>query len=123
MPRAYIDTILSSKSGKRRWYLAISLGSKVPARSRGMASVTCDWPVSTVFFEEPLRRGVAFNTLILEMLIKLDIQNALRQRLPEIVQKPILGKNLVRVMTGKQLVQKFLLDSHVMIRSFPSLWP
>jgi hypothetical protein len=26
MPRAYIDTILSSKPGKRRWYLAMSCG-------------------------------------------------------------------------------------------------
>jgi hypothetical protein len=29
MPRAYMDTILSSKPGKRRWYLAMSWGSNV----------------------------------------------------------------------------------------------
>jgi hypothetical protein len=39
MPRAYIEIIFSSKSGNRRWYLAISFGSKVPARSRGTDSV------------------------------------------------------------------------------------
>jgi hypothetical protein len=36
MPRAYIDTILSSKPGRRRRYLAISCGSKVDSRSRGI---------------------------------------------------------------------------------------
>jgi hypothetical protein len=59
MPRAYIDTILSSKSGKRRWHLAISLGSNVPARSRGTSSVIFDVPVSIVFLDEPLRRLIA----------------------------------------------------------------
>jgi hypothetical protein len=34
IPRAYIEMILSSKSGNRRWYLAISAGSKLPARYR-----------------------------------------------------------------------------------------
>src|SRR3954463_12697681 len=38
MPRAYIETILSSKPGKRRWYLAISCGSKVACRSRGISN-------------------------------------------------------------------------------------
>jgi hypothetical protein len=28
MPRAYIEMIFSSKSGNRRWYLAISFGSE-----------------------------------------------------------------------------------------------
>ena len=56
MPRAYIEMIFSSKSGNRRWYLAISFGSKVPARSRGIDSVIFDVPVRTDFFEWPLRR-------------------------------------------------------------------
>jgi hypothetical protein len=34
MPRAYIEMILSSKPGKRRWYFAISCGSKRARRSR-----------------------------------------------------------------------------------------
>ncbi len=51
-----MEMILASKSGKRRWYLAISFGSNVPVRSRGIESCIFDVPVSTVFFECPLRR-------------------------------------------------------------------
>jgi hypothetical protein len=51
MPRAYIEMILLSKSGNRRWYLAISFGSNVPARSRGTDSVIFEVPVKTDFFE------------------------------------------------------------------------
>src|SRR5215218_6522121 len=40
MPRAYMETILSSKPGKRRWYLAMSCGSKVESRSRGTCSAS-----------------------------------------------------------------------------------
>jgi hypothetical protein len=43
--------ILLSKSGNRRWYLAISLGSKVPARSLGTDNVIFEVPVRTDFFE------------------------------------------------------------------------
>ena len=35
MPLAYMEMILSSKSGQRVWYLRISFGSKLPSRSRG----------------------------------------------------------------------------------------
>jgi hypothetical protein len=49
MPRAYIEMILSSKPGNRRWYLAINCGSKLPRRSRGMASSIASFSVSTVF--------------------------------------------------------------------------
>ena len=49
MPRAYIEMILSSKPGKRRWYFAISCGSKVPRRSRGISSSTWLVSVMTVF--------------------------------------------------------------------------
>jgi hypothetical protein len=49
MPRAYIEMIFSWKPGKRRWYFAISCGSKVPRRSRGTSrSIWLD-SVSTVF--------------------------------------------------------------------------
>ena len=51
MPRAYIEMIFSSKSGNRRWYLAISFGSKVPARWRGTDNVIFEVPVRTNFFE------------------------------------------------------------------------
>ena len=67
--------------------------------------------------------GAALGAFILEVLIKLGVQNPLRQRLLQVVEQTVLGKHLIRIAPGKQLVQKFLLDSHVMIRSFPSSWP
>jgi len=51
MPRAYIDTIFSSKPGKRRWYLAISCGSKLACRSRGTSIASL--PVSVVIVFRP----------------------------------------------------------------------
>ena len=49
------------------------------------------------------------------MLVKLGVQNPLRKRLLQVVEQPVLGKHLVRIATRKQLVQNFLLNSHVMI--------
>ena len=49
MPRAYIDTIFSSKPGKRRWYLAISCGSKLACRSRGTSIASLPLSVVIVF--------------------------------------------------------------------------
>src|SRR5271167_960318 len=46
---AYIEMIFSSKPGKRRWYLPISCGSKLPCRSRGMESSSAPASVKTVF--------------------------------------------------------------------------
>jgi len=51
MPRAYIDTILSSNPGKRRWYLAIDCGSKLACRSRGPSIASL--PVSVVIVLRP----------------------------------------------------------------------
>jgi hypothetical protein len=48
MPRAYIEIILSSKPGKRRWYLAINCGSKLPCRSRGTSMSILPVSVTTV---------------------------------------------------------------------------
>src|SRR3954469_4638383 len=55
MPRAYIETILSSKPGKRRWYLAISCGSKVARRSRGTSRSILPVSVTPVLRPYPLR--------------------------------------------------------------------
>src|SRR3954449_9054100 len=55
MPRAYIETILSSKPGNRRWYLAISCGSKVDRRSRGTSRSILPVSVTTVLRPYPLR--------------------------------------------------------------------
>ena len=67
--------------------------------------------------------GAAFGAFVLKVLVKLGVQNPLRKRLLQLVQQPVLGKHLIRIAARKQLVQKFLLDSHVMILSFPSSWP
>jgi 16S rRNA G527 N7-methylase RsmG len=66
---------------------------------------------------------VPLGALVLKVLVELGAQNALRKRLLQVVKQTLLGENLVRITTGKQLVQKFFLDSHVMILSFPSSWP
>src|SRR4051794_10514131 len=55
MPRAYIETILSSKPGNRRWYLAICCGSKVDRRSRGTSRSILPVSVTTVLRPYPLR--------------------------------------------------------------------
>src|SRR4051812_15776627 len=55
MPRASIETILSSKPGNRRWYLAISCGSKVDRRSRGTSRSIRPVSVTTVLRPYPLR--------------------------------------------------------------------
>ena len=55
IPRAYIDTILSSKPAKRRECLGTSCGSNEPARSRGISSRTAPSSVSTVLPVRPVR--------------------------------------------------------------------
>jgi len=57
------------------------------------------------------------------MLIQFGVQNAFRKRLLQIVQKAVLREHLARITASQKLVQKFFLDSHVMILSFPSSWP
>ena len=58
IPRAYIDTISSSNSGQRRWYLAISCEANGAARSPEMSSRTLDVPVGPIFGLVPRRRFV-----------------------------------------------------------------
>ena len=67
--------------------------------------------------------GAALGAFVIEVLVEFGVQYPLRQRLLQLVQQPVLGKHLTRIAARKQLVQKFLLDSHVMILSFPSSWP
>ncbi|MGX1101541.1 hypothetical protein ACSSVZ_005611 [Amorphus sp. MBR-141] len=49
------------------------------------------------------------------MLVQLDVQDALRKRLLQIVDAAVLGKNLVRIAPSQQLIQLLLFNSHVMI--------
>ena len=67
--------------------------------------------------------GVAGGALVLKMLVQFGVQNAFRKRLLQIVEQPVSGKYLIRITTGKELVQQFFLNSHVMILSLPSSWP
>ncbi len=67
--------------------------------------------------------GAAFNPLTIQVFVEFGIQNTLRQCLLQVVKQAVLRKNLVQIAPGKQLIQKFFLDSHVMIFLFPSSWP
>ena len=67
--------------------------------------------------------GAAFNPLTIQVLVEFGIQNPLRQCLLEVVKQAVLRKHFIRIAAGKQLVQKFFLDRHVMILLFPSSWP
>lgn len=46
----------------------------------------------------------AYAAFLLEMLVELSIQNALRKRLLQIVEQSVLGNHLIRIAAGKQLV-------------------
>ena len=56
MPLAYIARIFSSNPARRRSYLGISSGSKVPSRSRGVVILSRPESPWTVLAEVPLRR-------------------------------------------------------------------
>lgn len=54
------------------------------------------------------------------MLVEFGVQNALRQRLLQIVDQPVTGENLLRIASRQKLVQKLFVDGHAMVLSFPS---
>src|SRR6516225_12332620 len=95
MPRAYIEMILSSKPGKRRWYLAISCGSNRAWRSRGnlqldpagigdhrLLAITTS-PVARLFAGE--------------MMVHLGVEDSFRQGLLQIVEQPARVENRLRL--------------------------
>src|SRR6516225_4894594 len=103
MPRAYIEMILSSKPGKRRWYLAISCGSNRAWRSRGnlqldpagigdhrLLAITTS-PVARLFAGE--------------MMVHLGVEDSFRQGLLQIVEQPARVENRLRVGASQQLVE------------------
>src|SRR6476659_8740090 len=60
--------------------------------------------------------------MAVEMVVQFRVQDALGQRFLQLVEKPILGKHLLRIAPRQELVQRALLDRH----SPPpaaSLWP
>ncbi len=59
--------------------------------------------------------GVAFDPLFPKVLVELGVQNALRQRLLQLVNEPVLSEQLLRIASCQKLVQNLFFDSHVMI--------
>src|SRR5690242_4092942 len=129
MPRAYIDTILSSKPGSRRRYLAISCGSKVDRRSRG---------TSRSIFAVGERRlpavavaavRAALGRLALEVVVHLRVQRPLRERPLQLVDEAVLAKRGLRITAGQEPVQQLVRDHrrlascHARVSFSPSSWP
>jgi hypothetical protein len=56
------------------------------------------------------------------MIVDLGVQNALGQRLLQLVEKPVLVENLLRVAPSQKLIQGVLLDRNKRPPS-ASLWP
>src|SRR6478735_7713360 len=102
MPRAYIETILSSKPGNRRWYLAMSWGSKVDCRSRGTSDPAGLGGHPLAALPAPAVAGLLRG----QMMIHLGIQGPLGQSLLEIIEQPVGVKRRLRVRPGQQLVQQ-----------------
>ena len=106
MPRAYMEMIFSSKSGNRRWYLAISCGSKVPARSRGISSVTFDVPVRDRLLRSAVMAiGFSIRRFRIKMRVELRIQDTFRQPFLQLVKQTVLGEYRFRITPLQQLVQ------------------
>ena len=63
-----------------------------------------------------------FCRFIVEMIVQLRVQNALRQRLLQLIEKPILRKHRSRVAPRQKFVQRVLLDRHSRAPSL-RLWP
>src|SRR5437763_1822087 len=92
MPRAYIEMILSSNPGNRRWYFAISCGSKRAWRSRGTSSSI--WPVS------PIARLFAG-----QVMIHLGVENPFGQRFLQVVDQAIGIEGSLGIGAGQQLIE------------------
>src|SRR6188474_1005866 len=59
--------------------------------------------------------GIAFGPLFPKMFVELGVQNALRQRLLQLLNKPVLAKQLLRIASRQKLIYNLFLDSHLMI--------
>ena len=56
--------------------------------------------------------GFPRRCLAIEMIVQLRVQNPLGQGLFQLVEKPVLGKNFLRIAPREKLVQCVLLDRH-----------
>src|SRR3954470_4567911 len=125
MPRAYIETILSSKPGKRRWYLAISR-LRVEAR----LPVPGDLELDLAGVGEDALAAVAvaavFGLLTTEMMIHLRVQRPLGQCLLQAVEESVRIERRLRIGPGQKLVEdgvgdlEIFASRHVGAPSLPS---
>lgn len=77
-------------------------------------------PGRTVFFECPFATVRPFlGLLLVKIIVQAGVQYPLRKRLLQIIEQTVLDKQLLCLASGKQPVQKFLLNGDAMI-SFPS---
>jgi hypothetical protein len=94
MPRAYIEMILSSNPGKRRWYLAISCGSKLAWRyarnlQLDLTGIGDDRLLAVTV--APVARLLAG-----KVMVQLGIHHPLGQRLLQIVEQAIRIESRLR---------------------------
>src|SRR3954471_7290213 len=125
MPRAYIETILSSKPGKRRWYLAISR-LRVEAR----LPVPGDLELDLAGVGEDALAAVAVaavaGLLTAEMMIHLRVQRPLGQCLLQAVEEAVRIERRLRIGPGQKLVEdgvgdlELFASRHVGAPSLPS---
>jgi hypothetical protein len=65
---------------------------------------------------------LALGRLAIKVIFNLSVQNALGQRLLQLVKKAVLVENLLRVAAVQKLIQSLFLDCHMRPPS-ASLWP
>ena len=89
----------------------IRFGSNAPSRWRGMRMSILAVSVSTVFFEEPLRRFREPSAASLSrMIVELGVQHPLRQSLLQLIEKTVLRKHSFRLAATQLTVQRVPLD-------------
>src|SRR3712207_3023026 len=105
MPRAYMETILSSKPGKRRWYLAMSCGSKV-ASARDLQRQLAGAGQHRLRAITVAAVGPAVRLAALEVVIQLGVQRPLGQGLLQPVQQAPVGQGGPGIGSVQQLIQQ-----------------
>jgi hypothetical protein len=116
MPRAYIETILSSKPGKRRWYLAISCGCD-QLRVEGRQPVARDLQVQLAGAGQHRLGAVAVAAIrptvglaLPEVVVDLGVQRPLGQGLLQAVEQAPVGQGGSGIGSGEELVQDLIRD-------------
>ena len=66
--------------------------------------------------------GFSRRRLAFKMIVQLGVQNPLGQSFLQLIEKPVLGKHLLRIAPRKKLVKRVFLDRHSPPPAAP-LWP